>query len=239
MRISPESSGATVVFVGKLNPPIFQPEWFAREGLLAASEAAAAEVRMISDDLTSFSVDWMNLHVQRDRLMIDTAQAPFVRLRDLLVRTFREFLIHTPIYMVGINRQVHFRAGSFEIRDKVGLRLAPQDVWGQWATAIHGRSEDDYKKRGGMNSLTMMQSDREDGREGNINATVQPSVLFPPDGIYMQINDHVVLGNASNVFGANGAVDLLEADWESSNTKAEMIIDQIMGLVEEVKRSGS
>ena len=55
---------------------------------------------------------------------------------DFLERTFGEFLPHTPIFRMGINRQVHFTVGSEDARNEIGLKLAPHEPWGEWADAL-------------------------------------------------------------------------------------------------------
>lgn len=65
-------------------------------------------------------------------------------LHDLVVRTFREALIHTPINKLGINRLVHFGVGDEETRDKIGKKLAPQEAWGEWASDIAGTGKNKH-----------------------------------------------------------------------------------------------
>ncbi len=40
---------------------------------------------------------------------METLKAPYARIRDLVLRIFKEQLSHTPLSAFGINRNVHFR----------------------------------------------------------------------------------------------------------------------------------
>jgi hypothetical protein len=46
MRIVPEIDQASLVLLGRFNPAIFQPFWFARHGIVGADEAGAAEIEI-------------------------------------------------------------------------------------------------------------------------------------------------------------------------------------------------
>jgi hypothetical protein len=193
MRIEPETSAVSIVMIGSFNPRIFRPEWFQKAGILGARETEAAKIRIIHEAVSAFSLDWGSIQVDQNRFSIDTADPPFIRIHDVVLKSFKEFLNHTPIYQLGINRLVHFSVGSFDIRDRIGRLLAPHEPWGKWASRIAG-DPDKPHIRGGMRSLVMGQVDHGDGLQGSINAKVEPSVLLA-DGIYMDVNDHFVLGS--------------------------------------------
>jgi hypothetical protein len=179
MRIQPEISEVAIVILGSLNPRIFTPDWFARHGLFSAMEADRAVIDVVHAQITSFRTDWLTIQVQQDRFQASTTTAPYVKLSDLVVRTFREFLPHTPLAQLGINRQVHFDVGSFETRDRIGELLAPKTAWGDWAPDL---SPDDKRSHGGMTSLTMVQKkvdDRARGVHPGYGAAVAPNRARP------------------------------------------------------------
>jgi hypothetical protein len=89
MRIEPEIAGVSIVLLGHLNPAIFTPAWFARHGILRAEEADAAEVRIIHPQIAHFRTDWLAMRVEPERFAADTVEAPYARLLDLVVRTFK------------------------------------------------------------------------------------------------------------------------------------------------------
>ena len=96
MRIEPEISGVQVVLVGDFNPAIFTPAWFSLYRLLPESVASSAKLEVAHPQATKFTADWLHLEVTVERFVVHTLQAPHVRVRDLVVRVFREHLYHTP-----------------------------------------------------------------------------------------------------------------------------------------------
>ena len=175
MRIEPENNGVSIVLVGSLNAAIFHPSWFVANDLLKKDEIANVDLEIINRDFAIFKVgNWLRIQVEPNRFIAETSEPPFIRLHDLVVRTFREVLIHTPIFQIGINRLVHFNVGDEETRNKIGKMLAPQEAWGEWAKDIAGSKD---KKHGGMTALSMMQSDLDDREIGQILAQVAPSQL--------------------------------------------------------------
>lgn len=229
MRIQPELIDVAVVLVGNLNPRIFTPDWFARNGILTAREADTAEIDVVHAQITSFSMDWLTVRVEQERFQARTTVAPFVRICDLVVRTFGEFLSHTPLTKLGINMQVHFDVGSFDVRDRIGNSLAPKKPWGDWAPLL---SSGEAEKHGGMISLTMQQKSVDDRVSGYIQARVEPSARIGQglSGIYMHVNDHYEVDKPDDVAGSQEIVAILENRFEPSLERSEWIIDQIMAL---------
>jgi hypothetical protein len=108
MRIAPELGNASIVLLGSFNPRIFRPDWFARTGLVTEAEAGAADVEIIHPEITLLRMDWLRIRVEPGRFIATTEEAPFIRLADLVVRTFREYLNRTPAGKLGINRQGNY-----------------------------------------------------------------------------------------------------------------------------------
>ena len=67
----------SIVAVGDLNPAIFQPAWFAGEGLITRGEAQAATVQMISAQAALFEVDWLSVQVLPERFVATTPNEAF------------------------------------------------------------------------------------------------------------------------------------------------------------------
>jgi hypothetical protein len=229
MRIQPELSEVVIVMLGSLNPRIFTPDWFARHGLFPEKEAERAIIDVVHAQITSFRTEWLSIQVQQGRFQASTTTAPYVKLSDLVVRTFKEFLPHTPLAKLGINRHVHFDVGSFETRDRIGEMLAPKEPWGDWAPDL---SADDERIRGGMATLTMVQKKVEDRARGFIQATVRPSPAIGrgQTGIYMHVNDHYEVEEPDKVTGSDEIVATLMERFDASIRRSEWIIDQIMKL---------
>ena len=227
MRIEPEISSVSVVLLGKFNPAIFTPAWFALQGLLPESAATSANLQVAHQQVTVFSTEWLHLNVTADRFMVETLQAPYIRLRDLVVRLFKEYLHHTPLNALGINRDVHFQVRSSAERDRIGRTLAPVEPWGVWGHDLGLDGE-----HGGMTSLTMSQINPE-GRPtgGRINVKVEPSNKIGRGrlGVYVQVNDHYAIDDASPGAGER-LIRLLENNFDTSLNRSNSIVDHIMSL---------
>ncbi len=233
MRIEPEISGVTVVLLGDFNPAIFTPAWFALHGLLPESVVEDADLQIAHPHVTQFAADWLRLHVTAARFLVETLQSPHVRLRDLVARTFKEYLHHTPVRAFGINRDVHFRVKSFAERDRIGRILAPVKPWGTWGHALGLDGENN-----GMRSLTMSQMDpggRPSG--GKINITIQPSNKIDKarPGVYVGVNDHYAIED-SELETAKHLMDLFDGNFETSLQRSDGIIDHIMSLAEKEEK---
>ncbi len=231
MRIEPEIASVSLVVLGRFNPAIFTPAWFGWNGLLPEKTVKIAGTKIVHPQIAIFEADWLNLHVQPESFQINTTQAPYVRLRDLAARIFRDHLPHTPLRVLGINREVHFSVRSFSVRDQLGRLLAPVEPWGDW-----GRELEPDGEHGGMASLTMRQVNPQ-GRPlgGQINATVEPSNRIGQGrlGVYVQVNDHYTIEDVESQMGTSSIVDLLEDNFDESLRRADQIIDHIMSLTEE------
>ena len=234
MRIEPEISGVHVILLGDFNPAIFTPSWFALHGLLPERVADTANLRIASQHVTEFAADWLRLQVTAEQFFAETLLAPHVRLCDLIARTFKEYLHHTPVSALGINRDVHFRVPDFSERDRIGRTLAPTEPWGTW-----GRDLGPDGRSGGMTSLTMRQVNPE-GRPtgGQINVTVEPSNRIGEGrtGVYVRVNDHYAIDNAE-LRTAERLMELLEVNFDSSLERSNGIIDHIMSLATNPKES--
>ncbi len=230
MGIEPEISGVSVVMLGDFNPAIFTPAWFVLHGLLPEDVADNAELRIAHRQVTEFVAEWLRIQVTSERFFAETLQAPHVRLCDLVARTFREYLHHTPITALGINHDVHFRVESFAERDRIGRTLAPVKPWGAWGQNLGLDGES-----GGMMSLTMSQIEP-DGRPkgGQINVTVEPSVRVGKGrtGVNVRVNDHYAIEN-TNLGSAGRLMDLFEGNFDISLERSNGIIDHIMSLAKE------
>ena len=227
MRIEPQISGVGVVLLGSFNPAIFTPAWFSLHEILPKSAADNADLQVAHGQLVVFSTEWLQLQVTPDRFQATTQQGPYVRVRDLVVRVFREHLFHTPVKAIGINRDIHFRAASPAARDRVGRRLAPVEPWREIAEMLELGGEDE-----GMTSLTMRGS-RPDGRlpGGQINVTVEPSVRIDEgrSGIYVHVNDHYAMDDTARD-GRAKLFGFLEDGFELSIRRADDIVNHVMSL---------
>lgn len=230
MRIDPEIVGVDIVLLGDFNPTIFVPKWFSANELLPEEAAEDADLQVAHSELTGFSADWLRFQVTRERLTAGSTQAPFVRLRDLVHRAFREHLFHTPLRAFGINFAVHFLVDGSATRDRMGRTLAPLEPWGPWRERLDLGGRD-----GGMASLQMAQSKPEGRTEGGrVNVTIEPSMRVGRKsgrGIFVSINDHFAAG-ANSSGSAESLMAILATEFEGSLKRSEGIVDHIMSLAE-------
>jgi hypothetical protein len=188
MRRTPEVLGHSLVFIGKLNPAIFQPQWFARTGLLSDAQAEDIKIEVIHPEVSILDSSSFRLEVDQQRFVIRPLDEPFVKIHDLALRIFGEFLTHTPLHMMGINCYAHFNLRDSKLRDTIGEKLSPREPWGEWGPLIGSGTG---RRHGGMRSLTMEQRDLEDRPEGWIRAKIEPSNRLQSDqGIFIDVNDH-------------------------------------------------
>ena len=227
MRIEPDISGVNIVILGNFNPVIFTPAWFVLHDLLPKSVTESANLQIVNQWLTIFNTDWLSLQVETERFSASTSQAPHIRVCDLVVRAFKEYLYHTPLKAFGINREIHFQVKNLVERDRIGRTLAPVESWGDWSEELGTDG-----KNGGMTSLTMTQINPE-GRAvgGQINVKVEPSrrVGNGQKGVFVHVNDHYVTdktgpGTVEDLMG------LLEVNFDTSIRRSEVIINHIMSL---------
>lgn len=214
----PEIASVALVFVGAMNPTIFQPAWLAAHKLIRDEEAEAAEIRIIHQDVVSYSLEWVDLEVTRDRCQLQTTSTAEAAdpVRDLALGIFT-ILRHTPIRLVGINGAGHYRVPSEDRWHEIGHTLAPDARW------------KDLLDRPGMRSL-VVQGARTDDHEGWIRVTVEPSVIVNP-GIYIGINDHYDLttGQAS-VTTAEPALSVVRDNWNRSLQVREQASQKVLSL---------
>jgi hypothetical protein len=188
--------------VGSFNPRIFQPAWFAAEGLIRKAEADEATIEVIHPEVVSFHTELFHVQVVADRFAASTGNPSFYEpIRDLVVGTFR-ILSHTPVYALGLNRDGHFRVDSAEAWHALGNRLVPKEPW------------DNLLEKPGMRSLTV-EGVRPDGRKGYIRVRVEPSVKVLPHGVYVAVNDHYEVQDKAEALGCREALDVIDSSWRS------------------------
>lgn len=230
MRIEPELSTVSCVLLGSFNPAIFHPAWFVVNGLLNRTEIDAADIKLVHREIAAFSTEWLDLQVEPTRFISVTQEAPFIRLLDLVTGTFDEYLSHTPLKMLGINRSVHFSVDDEGTRNRIGKMLAPHEPWGEWGKMIEGGTRE---KRGGLRSLTMEQRDLVDREKGFILVKVGPSSIVKSEiGIFVEINDHYEVTDTDRSQGTQAIMEILKRQFDTSIKRSEWIIDQVMGLTE-------
>jgi hypothetical protein len=229
MRLPPQISGGSVVALGHFNPLIFRPEWLKEKEILVGSDYESVALDVEHPEIVSFRIPWGQMQVDRERFSIAATQEPLIRLHDFFVKCFQA-LPETPMRALGINREVHFDAGSRQALDHIGDTLAPKQFWHDFVTR-------DGEKVGGLRSLVMEQAitkggsrERLDGGLGWIHVKVEPSLRPVPNGAFVHVNDHYELAKGDRLSDGRTAAELVTDNWEISIRRAESYIDRIMGL---------
>ncbi len=182
-----EFEDAAVVLIGKFNPAIFQPAWLGANNLIRKEEDEGANIEVVNPQVTSFSADWLRVQVVAERFQAVTEDtAHYQALRDLVVSTFH-LLEHTPFWLMGLTRDMHFKARDQEHWHKLGHILAPKESWHP------------ILDQPGLRSLTIQSSPLKVGNLQVIrNVKVEPSYrLAPTPGLYIQLNIEASLPNGA------------------------------------------
>jgi hypothetical protein len=200
----PEVSAAAIVLLGKFNPQMFQPSWFARQELISTSDADEATVDIIHPDICQFQTEKFVLQVSQDKFSAVTkANTTPALLRDFVNGTFL-ILEHTPVSGIGINRQMHFKVESEQTWHRIGDALAPKVGWQQH---LRGRV--------GLETLEISSVDPDD-KFHKIRVVVQPSQRVHP-GVFFEFNDHRTVAETVELPNAlQTCLRILREHWEIS-----------------------
>ncbi|GAB2816854.1 hypothetical protein GCM10027073_55780 [Streptomyces chlorus] len=213
MLHAPTHERVGIVCIGAFNPRIFQPAWFAAQGLLAADEASEADVQIITNDVCVFSTEWFRIEVLENRCSISSLSTPvFEMLRDLALGTFAA-LHHTPIEKVGLNSNAHFEMPNQRVYEQLGHELAPKATY--WSPVMADPR---------TLSLTVS-SERSDRHEGHLKVRVEPSVEIT-HGVHLEVNDEFRCPSGSS--SAEWFVKLLTSGWESHRTRVQQIQSNVI-----------
>jgi hypothetical protein len=208
-----EISALGIVLVGDFNPKIFQPAWLASESLIRKQEAESADMKVLVADLSVFEIPpWLRIQVTNEQFLAATTQEAFFEpLYDLVIGIFK-LLHHTPIKMMGINREMHYRMASADEWHKFGHALAPKETWKKCMESP------------GMAELTI-RGLRKDSLTGHVNTTVAPSPRIIP-GVFIKVNDHFEASKGG--LGAVEILEILESSFNTSLKQARFIADTLL-----------
>ena len=205
----------SIVVVGDMNPQIFHPLWFAREGLLTESEAEEAEVKLVHPDIVAFSADWLEAQVTREKFIIKTKmEAYFEPLRDLAIGTF-SLLAHTPLRAVGVNFDRHVKIREDKLEELTN-KFAPKNFWEEKGlnTQFEGISVS-------IDKSTVEHPLR------FLKIKIEPSALIE-NGIFLNLNYHTQLKpRAGKENFGDQLVAILNQDWASMKKEIDQITKKI------------
>jgi hypothetical protein len=219
MKIKPQQPEVSIeeigmVLVGDLNPTIFQPMWFAQQGLLRENEAADAKVELVHPDVSAFALEWVTIQALRDKFSATVkAEAYRVHLNDLVQGTFQR-LAHSPVKQLGINTRfrIHFRTD--DDWHGFGHFLAPKSPWGAKV------------KQPGLLALNM-QGERFDGRDGRYVIMLEGD-RSRPGTLLIRVNDHFEKPADLKSQGSAWISDILQDGYDASFHYARSVVDDLI-----------
>lgn len=209
-----------IVLLGDFNPKIFQPAWFAANGLIRAEEQETSKVEVIAHDVCIFQTDWLRIQVLPDRFhALPLCDGRDEEMRDLVVGTFR-LLCHTPVHAMGLNTAATWQVANEETWHAIGHKLAPKDgVWDKTLT------------KAGMLTLTI-QGTRDDGMDGFVRVQIAPAPGMS-NGILTEVNDHFQVAKpGAPAVGAASLLPVLDGQWSNCCRRADAIIERLLLLPE-------
>jgi hypothetical protein len=210
-----EIEGVHVVLIGAFNPKLFDPWWFAKQKLIQDEEAEKAEVSVITSDVTVFSIGWLRLQAQSERVEISTNQPQYYQsLRDLVIGTFR-ILRHTPLRTFGLHLNAHYKCADRDEWHKVGDALVPKTLW------------NDLMVRPGVKSLSIRGTIAE-LQSGWVDVTVEPSVKVDP-GIFFDVNHLYNDETVEHPQTAERVIATLAETWSGALDRAQHIMEYVLG----------
>ena len=231
MESKVEIGAVSIVLVGGLNPAIFTPGWFAKNEIISDELADTAKIEIVHNEITSFSTEWFTLKAEHvvdySRIIFTTELEPYINLCDLVVKTFGDFLFHSPLSMVGINKEAHYSVPSLDALDKLGFLLAPKEPWGKWGSDI---GTGDGLKHGGMSQITMEKRELEDRDYGHIKISVEKSGRLDC-GVLMKSNDHFEIREHDKLTGCDEVLNFLSGHFDESMTNVDSVFNHIMSNI--------
>ena len=182
---TPEIEGVQIVLVGSFNPAILHPSWLAARGLIRAEEASEEAIgadMLVSRQLTTFRLSWLQLQVTDDRFVAETSDpSHFATLQELVLGVFHD-LEFTPISLMGLNHHMHFSMATEEEGHALGDALAPKE---RWLSLFDGPQRD---RAPGLRTL-VVEGKRPAASSKITRVKVEPSARIVP-GVFIETNDH-------------------------------------------------
>jgi hypothetical protein len=218
---TPQISSSSIVLVGSFNPTIFQPEWFARQGLMPKEQVEAAQIKVIVPEVSHFETEQVVFQVTQERFIASSnPNANAAPLRDLVQGAFF-ILEHTPVTAMGLNRHMHFPLQSEATWHQVGDKLAPKDPWIGILEGSAGLQSLFITTARGSNTGGWREKEYPGAR---YTVRVEPSTQIK-FGVYFETNEHYPAPKEEPL----GAVmKILGERWEESQNHALRIANHIL-----------
>lgn len=218
-------TGLHLLVDGHLNPLLFTPKWFLREGLLRQEEVETAQATQTADSsFLAFNTNDFSLVVSLDSLEIfSNSDGLEPVIRDLILNIF-SLLKHTPLSMLTISRSAHLansaEPGSAPAWSKL-LPLAPfEQVLGKAAVV-------DISAQGSAGPVP---------ENSQVTISVQPSKV---EGAVLFIECRYAYGLVSDdrISSADAFVDLLKSAMETTRYHSDNTFKHFSDLLLDNARS--
>jgi len=212
---APDAEEISIVLLGSLNPGIFHPEWFRRQEILSPQDAEAANIKIVSPEVTEVLFLDMKLDVFPNRLVLETLDASRAeKLQDIVVNILSK-LPHTPITACGLNNTIQFDLDDEEYWHQIGHSLAPKDLI--WNSVL---------EKPGM-ALMSVKGILSGKFAGEININVAPARKFV-HGLLVSSNFHYPVPRDDKGTAQSAEVpNYVQQTWKPALEKARAVAYQI------------
>ncbi len=218
--MTPESEGLELIAVGSLNAAIFHPQWFLNQKLIGEQEAAQAEVKVVSSQVSDIVIGEIHIVCVADRLSVATENIAYAeKVHDLAIGILA-LLPHTPLRSCGINPSVHYRINSESYWHKIGHALAPKDpIW------------KDLYPNPGMRSLSII-SKKEGDFTVQTTVIVEPSLRIMP-GLFILANHHFDVPDDHTGHTSSELIRrFIESEWNAALADARRVAKKIFESIQ-------
>jgi hypothetical protein len=204
-----------ITVLGTFAPAMFHPQWLSAHSLIRKSEADTASVKVISSDISFFSLEWLEIQILPERAIFVSAQEPyFEALRDLVVGVF-EIITTAPIKQIGFNYQRHYTSSSEKLWSTLSGEFPS-------SSRIFASLPDPE-----IESIKLSCKRPYNSLPGAFNLILEPSKLFP-NGLYINSNDHYEINGYSDDQGSGPAMDIITEQWGLSKDFLTSVVSSLV-----------
>jgi len=225
----------SVVLLGVFNVRSFTPTALLKSDVLTLSDAVSADaITILSTKVSSFEIEGLKVDAQSERIQVDASAPPYIRAADILNKTLRENSdFPSKITAIGVNVNAYYMLDNYEMRDRLGRKLAPIDAWGKWGEQLKKAQAlpPDDPGHSGMMSIVMRLPMPDDRISGHIDVRVEPSSRLKSPEVFIAINDHYGISPDAGKASSSdplALLEVLETRFDSSVQRAEEIMSSLL-----------
>lgn len=228
---------ASLVLLGVFDIRSFTPTALFKNGVLTESDAiSASNMMIVPNRISRFEIEKLKVNAQPERLEIEASAPPYVKLADIASKAIRENKdFPTKVVAIGINLHAYFMFDNYDMRDRLGRRLAPINVWGKWSEQLEKADSypADDPRHSGMMSLVMRLPNIDDRMSGYVDVRVEPSLRLKAPEVFLSINDHYGLPlepEKAEKVEPLALLETVENRFDQSMQKSDEIMESILGV---------